>query len=122
MADTIPRMDWGAPNIAEAFRMFRQRINLYFRAKHIPEADQVPTILLAVGEQGLRRYNCWTLTDEQQKQAKTILDKFEEQLEPQDNFRVCRLKLSKAMQRPDEQLDDFVNRCRQIAVKCEFSC
>ena len=121
MADTIPRMDWGAPNIAEAFRMFRQRINLYFRAKHIPEADQVPTILLAVGEQGLRRYNCWTLTDEQQKQAKTILDKFEEQLEPQDNFRVCRLKLSKAMQRPDEQLDDFVNRCRQIAVKCEFS-
>ena len=121
MADTIPKMDWSSPNIAESFRMFRQRINLYFKVKHTPQADQVPTILLAVGEEGLRRYNCWTLTEEQQKEAKTILDKFEEQLEPQDNFRVCRLKLSRTMQRPDEKLDDFVNRCRQIAVRCEFS-
>ena len=120
MADSIPKMDWGSPNIAESFRMFRQRLQLYFLAKHTPVADEVPIVLLAVGEEGLRRYNCWTLTEAEQKDAKVILDRFEEQLEPQDNFRVCRLKLSRTMQRPDENLDDFVNRCRQIARKCQF--
>ncbi|XP_030851766.1 uncharacterized protein K02A2.6-like [Strongylocentrotus purpuratus] len=119
MADHIPRMDWGAPNLAEAFRMFRQRLSLYFLAKHTPKEDEVPIILLAAGEEGLQRYNCWTLSESEQT-AKIILDRFEEQLEPQDNFRVCRLKLSRTMQRPDEKLDDFINRCRQIARKCEF--
>ena len=116
----IPRMDWGAPNLAESFRMFRQRMELYFKVKHTAAADQVPTVLLAVGEEGLRRYNCWELTKDQQQEVKIIFEKFTEQLEPQENFRVCRLKLAKTMQQPTEKLDDFINRCRQIAIKCAF--
>ncbi|XP_072170543.1 uncharacterized protein [Diadema setosum] len=96
-------------------------MEIYFKVKHTVADDQVPTVLLAVGEEGLRRYNCWELTSVQQRDVKTIFEKFTEQLEPQENFRVCRLKLAKTMQQPKEKLDDFVNRCRQIAIQCAFS-
>ena len=120
MADQMPRMDWGGPNLAENFRLFKQRLQLYFMVKHTPEQDRVPTLLL-VGEQGVKRFNCWNLTAEQQADINTIFGKFQEQLEPQDNFRVCRLKLSKLKQNANETLDDFINRCRIVASKCDFS-
>ena len=44
-----------------------------------------------------------------------------EQLEPAEHFRVSRLKLMHFTQKPDECLDDFVNRCKLLARKCQFS-
>ena len=72
MADQVPRMDWSSNNLAESFKLFQQRIKLYFSIKNIDTDGQVPIILLAVGEEGLRRYNSWSLTNEQQKQPDTI--------------------------------------------------
>ena len=89
----VPRMDWSLPNQADVFRLFKGRLELYFKVKAIEADDQVCYILLQVGGEGLRRYNSWTLTDDERKSATSIFQKFSDQLEPSENFRVSRLKL-----------------------------
>ena len=89
----LPTMDWQSPNIAETFTLFKQRLELYFVVKHTPDEEKVPTLLLSSGEEGLKRYNSWTLTNAQGQDVSTIFNKFTEQLEPAENFRICRLKL-----------------------------
>ena len=43
-----------------------------------------------------------------------------EQLEPSENYRISRLKLMPFRQEQDENLDCFINRCKLLALKCEF--
>ncbi|KAK7096254.1 hypothetical protein V1264_005570 [Littorina saxatilis] len=116
-----PKMDWTTDNPAESFKLFSQRIELYFKAKKVPTAEQTTHILLQVGEEGLRRYNSWTLTDDDEQTPAAILKRFREQLEPSENFRVARLKLMAFRQGPSESLDNFVNKCKLQAIKCDFS-
>ena len=117
--DHVPRMDWSVNNQADTFKLFIQRIELYFKAKRIEPEDQVVHILLQ-GDEGLRRYNSWTLTDNERKNPGTIFEKFIEQLEPSENYRIRRLKLMHFRQRQYENLDCFVNRCKLLALKCEL--
>ena len=114
-------MDWTSDNLAEAFRLFEQRLRLFFKVKKVREADQVSHILLQVGEEGLRRFNSWTLTEEEEADPAIVLQKLKEQLEPAENFRVSRLRFMGYRQRKDESLDDFVNRAKLQAQKSEFS-
>ena len=121
MADHLPKMDWGAAHIPSAFKLFKQRCELYFKIKKIEGESAVTHILLAVGEEGLRRYNTWKLSPEDLKSPKAIWDKFEAQIEPTESFRICRLKLSHFKQNPNESLDDFTTRAKAVALKCDFS-
>ena len=117
----VPVLDWGSPNIAESFKLFKQRLELYFTVKSIKEDEKVPIILLATGEEGLRRYNSWEMSEDDRKKPQKIFSAFLEQLEPATNHRVCRLELSKFQQKPSETTDTFINRCRLLAKKCEFT-
>ena len=118
--DHVPRMNWAVPNLAETFKLFKQRIELYFLAKRIEIADQVVHILLQVGNEGLQRYNSWTMSEEDKTDPKKIFAAFEEQLEPPENYRISRLKLTQYRQTREESLDDFTNRCKLQALKCDF--
>ena len=117
----MPTFDWKTDNMAENFRLFKQRMNLFFQVKKVKDEDKPAMILLATGNEGLRRFNCWNLSEDDQKKPEVLFEHFEEQLEPQDNYRVCRLKLSSYSQKKDESIDDFVNRCRLLAHKCKLS-
>ena len=121
MADNIPMMDWKSSNIAESFQFFKQRLELYFLVKKVKAEFKVPAILLAAGDEGLRRFNCWNLSPEEAKNPEVVLQKFLVQLEPPTNFRICRLQLSAYRMKAAESIDDFVNRCQQLALKCEFN-
>ena len=120
-SENIPHMDWLATNQAQTFKLFKQRLELYFKVKKIKKEEQVSYILLQVGDEGLRRFNAWALSDEELKDPDIIFQRFVEQLEPPENFRVCRLKLMQYRQGHEECLDDFVNRCKLLALKCDFS-
>ena len=85
-------MDWTSDNLAEASRLFKQRLQLFFKVGKVREADQVSHTLLEVGEEALRRFNSWTLTEEEEADPAIILQKFKEQLEPAEIFRVSRLR------------------------------
>ena len=111
-------MNWGAPNVAESFKLFKQKVELYFLLKKITGEKQIPYILWGVDDEGLKRYNSWTLTDDERKDPKEIWRQFKAQLEPVENFRVAHLKLHYYTQRADESLDNFVTQCRSQAIKC----
>jgi len=113
-------MDWHSHNVPEAYRMFSQRFELYCTAKALKPEEQVATFLLAVGEEGLQMFNSWTLSEDEGKKWKSISAKFSEQIDPSENFRISRLKLSKFQQKPNETLDQFINRCQLQAKTCQF--
>ena len=59
----------------------------------------------------------WLLTEEEKRIPEIIFNKFIEQLEPKENFRINRLKLMTYKQEAEESLDDFVNRCRRMTQR-----
>ena len=116
-----PTMDWASPNLVDAFNMFKQRINLFFMTRGVTQAEhKVAHILLQIGEEGLRRYNSLTLSEEDKKNPATILQKIEEQLKPAENFRVSRLRLMGLRQTSTESIDSFVTRAKEQAKTCDF--
>lgn len=116
----VPEMVWDSENVAESFKMFKQRLELYFITKKVPKENEVAHILLQIGEKGLRMYNAMTLTDEEKKSSKIVFQKLSEQIEPAEHFRVSRLKLMSMRQAKSESLDDFVTRAQLQAQKCVF--
>ena len=50
----IPYMDWQSSNLAETFKLFKQRLELYFVVNKIKIEQQANYILLKVGNEGLR--------------------------------------------------------------------
>jgi len=61
----------------------------------VKREKQVEHILLYAGDEGLKAFNSWTLTDEERKDPKVIFDKFETHIEPSSNFRVERFYLQR---------------------------
>ena len=114
-------MDWEAENFAESFKMFKQRLELYFLTKETTKEKQVAHILLQIGEKGLKMYNAMTLTEAEKKDHDILFKKIGEQVEPPEDFRVSRLKLMNMRQEKTETLDNFVTRAQLQAQKCEFS-
>ena len=87
----MPHMDWQSANTAMAFKLFKQRCQLFFRVKNITSESHVDHILQLGREERLRRFNSWTLTDEDAKKPEIIWDKFSAQIEPASNYCVARL-------------------------------
>ena len=50
----IPYMDWQSSNLAETFKLFKQRLELYFVVNKI-KIKQVNYILLRFGNEGLKK-------------------------------------------------------------------
>ena len=60
------------------------------------------------------------MSEEDKIDPKKIFAAFEEQLEPPENYRISRLKLTQYRKTQEESLDDFTNRCKLQALKCDF--
>ena len=116
----VPEMMWDSEHVADSFKMFKQRLELYFTTKKVPRDDQVAHILLQIGEKGLRMFNAMTLTDAEKKDPTIVFQKLAEQIEPVEHFRVSRLKLMSMRQAKSESLDSFVTRAQLQAQKCSF--
>lgn len=111
---------WESGNVADSFKIFQQRLKLYFDTKKVHKDDQVAHILLQIGEKGLHMYNAMTLTDAEKKDPAIVFQKLGEQIEPAEHFRVSRLKLMSMRQATSESLDDFMTRAQLQAQKCAF--
>ena len=60
------------------------------------------------------------MSEEDKIDPKKIFAAFEEQLEPPENYRISRLKLTQYRQTQEESLDHFTNRCKLQDLKCDF--
>ena len=116
-----PRLDWTAANLPETFQLFKQRCQIYFDIKDIKVEKQVSHILFFTGNEGLRRYNSWGLTDVDKSKPKVVWEHFEKAIvKPSENFCVARLYLRRCKQEEKESIDDFTARCKIQAFKCSF--
>ena len=84
------------------------------------ESARVTYILLWVGQEGLRMYNTWDLSDSDSKKVDVILGRFKSLIEPNANFRLSRFNMQKFRQTTSESVDEFMTRCRIQGKKCRF--
>ena len=68
-----PRMNWLALDLPTEFRSFRQYVycELIFRGPFAAkgQGERVTYILLWVGQEGLRMYNTWELTETEKQET-----------------------------------------------------
>ncbi len=120
---TAPSMDWGSPDLPNAFSQFKQYCELYFKGplKMITKEEQATYLLLWVGQQGLQMYNTWTFADGgDKKDPDKLLKHFENHIKPKENFRISRYHLMKERQKPEKNVDEYITRCIEHANKCKF--
>ena len=89
--------------------------------KDTDDEEKVSYILLWSGEKGLDMYNSWTfMKEDDRKKPVVIFERLENQLEPKTSHRINRYTLRGIRQEPDEPVDDFISRIKNLAVKCKF--
>ena len=117
-----PRMNWLAADLPTEFRSFKQYCELIFSGpfRDKEQAERVTYILLWVGQEGLRMYNTWDLTDVERQNINIIWTRFTAMIEPKSNFRLNRFHLQKFKQSSTETADEFMTRCKTQARKCQF--
>ena len=77
-------MDWESTNLPDAWRKFKQHVELMFTGplKDRGEEDKCSYLLLWIGEKGS---DIWTLTEAESKLLITYYDRFEACVVPKTN-------------------------------------
>ena len=121
MATRLPEMDWQAPDLANTFALFKQRMELCLTDLDITNAKKQATkIKIAIGTEGLRRLNASGLSQNESDAPEHIWNFFNKQLNVNINFRIHRLELMRYRQKPEETIDEFITRCRAKSNQCDF--
>ena len=81
------------------------------------ESARVTYILLWVGQEGLRMYNTWDLSDSDSKNVEVIWGRFKALIEPKANFRLSRFNLQKFRQTASESVDEFMTEMQNTGGK-----
>ena len=113
-------MNWLTTDLPTEFRSFRQYCELIFSGpfaeKGQSQSERVTYILLWVGQEGLRMYNTWDLSETDKKDVEVIWAKFQ----ALSNYRLSRFHLQKFRHLSSETVDEFMTRCKTQAHKCKF--
>lgn len=108
-------------NINENFRMFKQEINIYFKATKTNKEEnevQVARLLNLMGTEALKIYNTLNITESDT--VEIILNKFEEYCSPKKNEAMTFYKFFTRNQQPDEAFDSFITSLKELVKQCDF--
>ncbi|KAJ8333874.1 hypothetical protein SKAU_G00411930 [Synaphobranchus kaupii] len=117
-----PRMDWDSTNLPDAWRKFRQHIELMFSGP-LPakeEEEKSSYLLLWIGEKGRDIVNTWTLTADQRKVLTTYYDSFEAYVMPKAKPIFALYKFHEEMQGESESFDQFVTELKLLVKDCNY--
>ncbi|KAL6455152.1 hypothetical protein MHYP_G00364050 [Metynnis hypsauchen] len=117
-----PRMDWDSSNLPDAWRKFRQHVELMFSGPLASkkEEERCSYLLLWVGEKGRDVFNTWTLTADERKLLTTYYDRFETYVTPKANPIFARYKFHEKIQGNSESFDQFMTELRLLAKDCGY--
>ena len=74
----FPEMNWTVNNVAEEFKLFKQRTELCFLDNNINDAlKQATKIKIAIGNEGLRKINASGLSPGDQNDPEKLWNLFE---------------------------------------------
>ncbi|KAL6471840.1 hypothetical protein MHYP_G00204900 [Metynnis hypsauchen] len=117
-----PRMDWDSSNLPDAWRKFRQHVELMFSGPLASkkEEERCSYLLLWVGEKGRDVFNTWTLTADERKLLTTYYDRFETYVTPKANPIFARYKFHEKIQGNSESFDQFLTELRLLVKDCGY--
>ena len=93
---------------------------MYFDCEEVKKEKHVSYILLMTGEEGLKMFNSWGLSDMDSKDPDKMWGTFDAHVEPKSSFRVEHLTFQRMRQCSEESSDDFVSRLTNPVNLCKF--
>ena len=116
----MPMINWDNPDQKAAFSEWKDFITSYFVINGVKDEVKWHYVLLSAGKKGHELWNTWGFVEEDKKDIKKVLDKFEQHMVGTVNKWVMRLELASHTQREDESVDCFVCRLKATANSCKF--
>lgn len=110
-------------NVAENWKRFKQRFELYLAAIGGDEKCdkmQASIFLHVVGDEALEVYNNFTFSAKDKMKLNKIMDKFEAYCIPKRNVTFERHRFFTCVQKMGETIDQYVNELRNRGKTCEF--
>lgn len=116
-----PQMNWEATNPLEAWKKFRQHVELIFGGPlaEKPEKQKIRYLLLWAGDKGRDVFNTWTLTEEEGKSLETHFKKFQDYVQPKQNPVFSRYKFNNETQGA-QPVEQYITRLRLLAKDCAY--
>lgn len=117
-----PKMDWDSSNLPDAWRRFKQHVELMFTGplKSSSEEQKCSFLLLWIGDKGRDISNTWTLTEDQAKKLQTYYDSFSAYLTPKANPIFARYKFHEKTQASGESFEHFVTDLKLLVKDCGY--
>ena len=117
----IPELDFNATNLSEAWRKWKNAMQLYMDTlpPSVKERQKTAKLLLQIGEQGREIYSTWKIPSAQLT-VTILLEKFGEYCAPKKNLIIERHKFLHQTQSEGESIDSYVTTLKKLASDCEF--
>lgn len=111
-------------NVSEKWKRWRQNFEIYSTAVGLTESakeKQVAVLLHVIGEEAREKFNTFTLTVEQMKDSKEVLNAFENLCTPKTNETVESYVFFTRVQQEGESFVSYVTELKKLASTCNFS-
>ncbi|XP_028043817.1 uncharacterized protein LOC114253223 [Bombyx mandarina] len=109
----LPSMDFKG-NLAENFKMYRQRLEIYLSANGLDDAKdkrKISILLNFIGENGIKIYNSFNLNASESHTFEHVLKKFEAYFEPKKSLTIARNEFFTVTQ-DEDRLEDYFQRLK----------
>lgn len=115
-------MDWNSTNLPEAWKKFRQHVELIFNGplKGKDEPILCSYLMLWVGDKGRDIFNTWNLSADDSKKLNKYYEHFQAYVQPKLNPVFARYKFNNQVQ-GDATFDQFVTQLKLLAVDCSYT-
>lgn len=110
-------------NMAENWRFFKQKFNIFLLASgNEGKESNIKTALLlsCIGDRALKLYNTFELEKTCKDDIAKVLKKFDEHFLPEKNITYERYKFFTRNQKPNETYEDYIVELRDLSATCEF--
>ncbi|XP_014667306.1 PREDICTED: uncharacterized protein LOC106808905, partial [Priapulus caudatus] len=118
----VPKMEWDSSNLPEAFKRFKQHIQLVFDGPLTDkdEAVKCKYFMLWIGDRGREIYNTWSVSEDDEKKLSTYYESFQSYIQPKLNPIFARYKFNNEVQR-EQSVEQFITRLRVLGKDCNYS-
>lgn len=122
LSGAIPRMDWEAQDLESAWKTFKQHADFMFSGplKEKSEPEKCSFLMLWVEEKGATIFSTWKLSDEEQKELKNYVDKFEGYVKPRSNVIFSRYKFHSKIQETGDTFEQFAIQLKILVKDCNY--
>lgn len=110
-------------NTAESWKLFKQKFSIFMEATECNKKTgeiQVVMLLKVVRDKRLQLFNTFSLSTEDKKDIKKVMEAFEQHCIPRKNQVFNRFKFFNRFQVECESFDTFYTELRKLVKSCEF--